>query len=97
MANTIITGEKELTFTVGVMETVEIEYGYNPLVNIANLSAGDIYINGTGDFTGGEYITLPAGSAYDRFRAIAGGSNEAATVYIKASAAGKISVAVAVY
>ena len=97
MATTKISGAKELSFMMAASETVEIEYGYNPLVNIANLTAGDIYVNGTGVFTGGKYITLRPEAAYDRYRAVNGSSNEPATIYIRAVGSGIVTIAVAVY
>lgn len=94
---TEITGQKELTKTIAAGEIMKISYHYNPLLDIANYTAGELYINSTGDFSGDEYITIAKGGSFNRYRASNGNMNTTADLYLKAEAAGKISVAVAAY
>lgn len=88
-----ITGTTELTIDAAADEIYKVTFDTSTAVDIFNDTAGEVYVNSTGTFTKtgsvGNYLILPEGGSYNGFRP---NVDSGTAIYIKANAAGSISV-----
>ena len=88
-----VTGANELTIEATEGEIYKITYETSTAVDIFNDTDAPVYVNSSGTFEKsgnvGNYLTVPEGGSYNGFRPdIKSGT----IIYVKANAAGNISV-----
>ena len=88
-----VTGTNELTIEATESEIYKITYDTSTAVDIFNSTAADVHVNSSGTFekaeSVGNYLTIPSGGSYNGYRP---SIQNNMTIYVKANAAGNISV-----
>lgn len=88
-----VTGTNELTIKATAGEIYKITYDTSTAVDIFNFTAAEIFVNSSGTFETngnvGNYLAIPDVGSYNGYRP---SIQNNMTIYIKANAAGNISV-----
>jgi hypothetical protein len=85
-----INASETVSIAASAGEIYALKYADNYTLDIMNNTGGDLLVAVKNGFTDGNYLTVPAGAAYNNYRYMRVGEN---AVYIKASAAGNICIA----
>jgi hypothetical protein len=85
-----INASETVSIAVSAGEIYALKYADNYVLDIMNDTGGDLIVAVKNSFTGSDYLTVPAGAAYNNYRYMRIGEN---TIYIKTNAAGNICIA----